>query len=111
MHERALVSRLAADLLSQLEPGERVSQVALAVSPETDPDVVELAWRSATSDSAVAAVDVLYLTREHWLQCLGCGRHYEGGKLTVCPGCGSDGLIVHPAPEVSLAGWVAEEHT
>jgi Zn finger protein HypA/HybF involved in hydrogenase expression len=109
MHERALVSQLADDLLSHLEPGERVSQVALGVNPETDPDVVELAWRSAAADSPVAAVDLLCLTRDHWLRCLACGQHYEGGKLTACPGCGANGLIVHPAPEVTLIGWVAEE--
>ncbi len=108
MHEWALVSQVAADLLSRLQPGERVSQVALAVSPETDRDVVELAWRSATSDSTIATVDLLYLTKDHWLQCLGCGQRYEGGKLTICPACGSNGLIVHPAPDVSLAGWVEE---
>lgn len=109
MHERALVSQLAADLLNHLEPGEQVSQVALTVNPDTDPEVVELAWRSVTRDSPIASADLLCLTKEHWLQCLGCGRHYQGGKLTACPSCASNGLIVYPAPEVSLAGWVAEE--
>lgn len=91
------------------EPGERVSHVAPAVSPDIDPNVIELAWRSVTSDSPIATVDLLYLTKEHWLQCLGCGRHHQGGTRSVCPSCGDSGLIVYPARKVPRAGWVAEE--
>jgi Zn finger protein HypA/HybF involved in hydrogenase expression len=108
MHERALVSKTAIELTS-VTGLDRVSRVTLALSPETDAAVVEEAWRVVTSGTPVAAATLTCITQDHVLQCLECGAEYMGGKLSPCPSCGGNGLIIDPAPEVALDDWVVEE--
>jgi len=107
MHERALVSTTAVELASVIGP-DRVSGVTLALSPDTEPAVVEEAWRSATSGTPMAGAVLTCVIQDHGLQCLDCGAGFPGTKLTLCPECGGIGLIVDPAPEVTLDGWVTE---
>ncbi|MDH3499181.1 MAG: hydrogenase maturation nickel metallochaperone HypA [Acidimicrobiia bacterium] len=108
MHERALVSQLAVELASLAGSG-RVSMVTLALSPETDSAVVEQNWRSAAADGVVEDAVVTCIVQDHGLYCLDCGIDYRGEKLTECPACGGNGLIVDAAPEVALVDWVIEE--
>jgi hydrogenase nickel incorporation protein HypA/HybF len=108
MHERALVSKTALDLLS-LAGDLPVSKVTLATSPETSPEVVAQAWRSATDGTSVGAATLTCVVRDHGLQCLDCGARYRGDKLSSCPECEGNGLIVDPAPEVMLKDWAIGE--
>lgn len=108
MHERALVSQVALDLTA-VTGDRKVRRVILAVGPETPHEVVEEAWRSTTAGTSAAGASLSCVTREHVLWCLGCGAEYPGGKLTVCPECGGNGLIIDAAPEVALDGWDVED--
>lgn len=104
MHERALISSTAAALLDQTG-GIEVASVTLALSPETDPEVVAQAWRSVVASTSLAGARLNPVTRHHVLSCLDCGEEYAGDKLSICPRCSGNGLIVKEAPEVALDGW------
>lgn len=104
MHERALISTAAWELLDRVGDA-KVKSVTLALGPETDPTVVAQAWQSATASTPLAETRLHSVTRPHSLVCLDCGVDYEGDKLSLCPGCGGNGLVVKAAPEVELATW------
>lgn len=104
MHERAIVSRTALELES-LAGSIPVTEVTLATAPDTPVEVVEEAWRSASAGTSFADAVLTCVVRDHGLQCLNCGANYRGDKLSVCPACHGNGLIVEPSPEVALVGW------
>lgn len=104
MHERALISSTAWELLDRVGDA-KVASVTLALGPETDPSVVAEAWRSATATTSLAGTRLESVMRPHSLVCLDCGKDYEGDKLSVCPECAGNGLVVKAAPEVELATW------
>lgn len=108
MHERALVTSTASSLLDRVGDSI-VTSVTLAISPETDPDVVTEAWRSATESTTLAGTELNPVTRPHVLSCLDCGEEYPGDKLSKCPVCAGNGLVVVPAPEVELEEWTLAE--
>ncbi len=108
MHERALVSQVAVELESLAGTG-RVSEVKLAMSPETDRSVVEQAWASTVVDGRFEDAVLTCIVRRHGLYCLECGTDYRGDELTPCPVCGGNGLLVDAVPEVALIDWVVEE--
>lgn len=104
MHERALISKTARDL-ELLAGTHSVFSVTLAHNPETSADVIVDAWRSVTAGTAVGDAELTCVVDEHGLCCLDCGRDYRGAKLSRCPHCGGNGLIVDSAPEVALKDW------
>lgn len=108
MHERALISSTAWRLLDRVGDA-KVASVTLALGPETDPTVVAQAWRSATASTRLADTRLESVMRPHVLVCLDCGEEYEGDKLSVCPLCTGNGLVVKPAPEVELDTWTMTE--
>jgi Zn finger protein HypA/HybF involved in hydrogenase expression len=104
VHERALISSKAWELLD-LVGDSKVASVTLALGPDIDPMVVAEAWRSATASTPLADARLESVTQNHLLLCLDCGREFEGNKLSVCPECTGNGLVVTPAPEVELDTW------
>jgi Zn finger protein HypA/HybF involved in hydrogenase expression len=99
MHERGLVSKAAAELASRI--GDRqVDSITLSIGPDTQREVVEDAWRSATAGTPIADTPIEWVSGAHELVCLDCGASYRGRKLTPCARCGGNGLIVEAAPEV-----------
>lgn len=104
MHERAVVFETARKL-AMLAGDDPVGAVTLGVNPETDSAVVESAWRDATLSTGLGEATLTFVTRYHDLQCLDCGGNYNGDRLTVCPRCGGNGLVVEAAPEVTLDSW------
>jgi Zn finger protein HypA/HybF involved in hydrogenase expression len=106
MHERGLVSKAAAELLGSM--GDRtIGRVVLSVGPDTDKGVVEEAWRSATVGTEIASARLELAEATHELLCLECSGSYRGGKLSSCPACGGNGLVVERAPEVAVTSWEA----
>jgi hydrogenase nickel incorporation protein HypA/HybF len=108
VHERALISSKAWELLD-LVGDAKVASVTLALGPEIDPMVVAEAWRSATASTSLADASLESVTKQHLLLCLDCGQEYEGNKLSVCPECSGNGLVVTPAPDVELDTWTMSQ--
>lgn len=107
MHERGLVSRAAAELLGSVGNGT-IGRVVLSVGPDTDKGVVEEAWRSATAGTGIASARLELADATHELVCLECSGSYRGSKLSSCPVCGGNGLVVDRAPEVAVTSWEAD---
>lgn len=108
MHERAAVSETAQRLV-EAAGGRPVTAVTLRLSPETDPGVVSDVWRSSTLDTPVANARLTCVIEDHGLACLECGNLYRGDKLTQCPRCGGNGLIIDLSPQVALADWETDQ--
>ena len=49
-----------------------------------------------------ADVDLMLGAARDELVCLVCHEHFRGTKLTTCPSCDGDGIVVTPAPEVAV---------
>ena len=61
----------------------------------------------AASGTAVARARVDWVRVDDVLVCLDCQREFTGGRLSVCPSCGADALVVGPAAEVTVLEWEA----
>jgi len=82
-----------------------VTAVTVALGPSMDPDAARTAWSAAAAGTAAATVAVTWSEAPDTLHCLSCGRDYPGDRLTPCPGCGGDGLVVVEAPAVEITAW------
>ena len=105
MHEIGAVHAASAGFLTEVA-GRPVRQVTVALGPDVDADVVDTTWRMATKDSSAADAAVIWTRLDDLLSCLDCGRDFHGTKLDRCPVCGSDGLVIEPAEEVTVVGWL-----
>jgi len=82
-----------------------VTAVTVALGPSMDPDAARTAWSAAAAGTAAATAAVTWSEAPDTLHCLSCGRDYPGDRLTPCPGCGGDGLVVVEAPAVEITAW------
>jgi Zn finger protein HypA/HybF involved in hydrogenase expression len=104
VHERGPVSGAVVALLATA--GNRpVTAVTVALGPSMDPDAARTAWSAAAAGTAAATAAVTWSEAPDTLHCLSCGRDYPGDRLTPCPGCGGDGLVVVEAPAVEITAW------
>ncbi|MCK2216950.1 hydrogenase maturation nickel metallochaperone HypA [Actinomadura sp. ATCC 31491] len=106
MHETGLI-RAAVAAVVTAAGGRRVLHVTLALGPGVGPDAAEQAWRQAAAGGPAEGARLAWRRARDGLACLGCGRDYPGDRLTRCPDCGGDGLVVSPAPEVEIVTWTA----
>lgn len=109
MHEVGAVHAAAATFLARVA-GHPVRQVTIGLGPGVDPETVSSAWRSATQGSIAELAEVVWEAQPDLLSCFGCGLDYRGSKLDRCPACGGNGLVVEPAPEVAVLGWLPASH-
>lgn len=104
MHEAGLLHAAVAALVAAA--GDRpIGRVTLAIGPGVDRGAAEQAWLTAAAGGAAAAAVVGWEQAEDTLACLACGRQYHGDRLTRCPACGGDGLVVSPAREIEIVDW------
>lgn len=103
MHESGLLSSAVAALAERTEAP--VSRVVLAVAPSVDPDAARAAWDAAAHGTRLAGAVLEFRPALDTLACLDCPTEYGGDRLTVCPACGSNGLVVHEAHELEIVGW------
>lgn len=104
MHERAPVTRAAAELLTEVGDTP-VARVRVAIAPDVSLEIVADAWASATAGTPLDGVPVEWVPRHPALRCLDCGDVYAGGKLDPCPHCGGDGLVVEEVPIARVESW------
>lgn len=101
MHEQGLLAAAAAALA---ETGV-ITEVTIAIGPGVDPDSAASAWRTAVRATPLAGAHVHWRRARDLLRCLDCAHEYRGDRLTRCPRCGQDGLVVEPAPELAIEDW------
>jgi Zn finger protein HypA/HybF involved in hydrogenase expression len=105
MHEAGLLSAAVSALAERRS--EPVREVVLAVAPSVDVEAARVAWDAAASGTVLADAQVSFTTARDTLQCLDCGHEYDGDRLTVCPQCGGNGLVVHEAHELEILSWTS----
>ena len=103
MHETGLVAAAVA-LLSDAGP-DGVSAAVVGIGPAVDPGAAAAAWQAACVGTPVEGAFVRWQRVRDELRCLDCGRHYEGERFDRCPACTGTGLVVAPAPEITVLDW------
>lgn len=103
MHEAGLLGAAVAVLAER--SGDPVHSVVLAVAPSVDRQAARTAWDTAAAGTLLADAEVTFTTSADTLRCLDCAVEYDGDRLTVCPACGGNGLVVHEAHELEIVDW------
>lgn len=103
MHEAGLLSA-AVSVLADRE-STPVRSVVLAVAPTVDLKAARTAWDVAAAGTVLADAEITFTTAQDTLRCLDCGREYDGDRLTACPACNGNGLVVHEAHELEIVSW------
>lgn len=106
MHERAAVAEAVAALLRETAD-EPIAGVTVELGPAMDRPASEDAWVAAVAGTAAEDAFVRWSVARDELRCFDCGQLFAGGRLTSCPRCGGDGLVVEQAPEVRVVAWQA----
>lgn len=104
MHEVGLLAAAVAEVATAAG-GRRVAAVALVLGPGVDRAAAEQAWQTAAAGTCLAGADVSWRRGGDGLVCLDCGREYDGDRLSRCPTCSANGLVVAPAPEIAVVDW------
>lgn len=104
MHERDLIGEILETLVSLAGP-RTVERVEIALGPGVDRVRAESAWQDLTMGTSLASTHVTWERASNLLRCGGCGHEYTGDRLESCPYCGADGVVVEPAPPISLGHW------
>lgn len=104
MHEAGLLAS-AVSALTTASEGRPVTTVSIALAPGVDPDAAAAGWQAAAAGLPLAGAAVRWLPAQDRLACLDCGREYDGDRLTQCPDCAGNGLVVRAAPELELLDW------
>ena len=84
-----------------------LAHVVLGMGPGVNRAAAESAWAVAASGTAVAGARVDWVRVDDVLVCLDCEREFSGSRLSRCPACGGNGLVVGPAAEITVLDWEA----
>ncbi len=106
MHEAGLLNAAVAAVTAAAE-GRPVLQITLAIGPGVEIAAAEQAWRQAAAGGVVEGATVTWRRAHDTLSCLACGHEYPGDRLTPCPLCGANGLVIAPAHEIEIVDWIA----
>lgn len=104
MHEVGLVSTALSELLERTN-GQPVRAVRLALGPGAEREVIEAVWAQAVAGTAADGAVVEWVEARDELVCFDCGRLYAARRLDPCPACGGNGLVVGPAPDITIEDW------
>jgi Zn finger protein HypA/HybF involved in hydrogenase expression len=102
MHERSAVANALRQVIDRSRRNP-VARVVLNVGADVEPEAVELCWRQLAHGTNAATATLVIQRAADVLVCSGCGKRYFGTKLECCPRCGRHGLVVEPAPAVTVA--------
>jgi hydrogenase nickel incorporation protein HypA/HybF len=103
VHEAGLLSAAVAALSERTD--NPVRTVRLAVAPTVHLDAARAAWDAAAAGTVLADAELTFTTAQDTLSCLDCRQEYDGDRLTPCPSCDGNGLVVHPAHELEIVDW------
>lgn len=108
-HEWKLVEQTVTTL-SSLAAGKRVKEVEIALGPGVDRVRAIAAWRSITGSTPFATTHVTWELAAALLRCERCQHEFFEGDFGICPYCGGDGVVIHPAAPISVGRWVLEDY-
>jgi Zn finger protein HypA/HybF involved in hydrogenase expression len=100
MHEWGTVTAAVREAAGALR--RPAADAELRIAPSVDPDVARGAFTAAAAGTLLQGATVHVRVVWHELACLDCARRYPGARLTPCPACGGDGLVVSAAPEAEV---------
>lgn len=103
MHEAGLLGAAVGALSERTDTPVR--SVRLAVASTVHLDAARAAWDAAAAGTVLEGAAVDFTTAQDTLSCLDCGKEYDGDRLTPCPDCGANGLVVHEAHELEIVDW------
>src|SRR5512139_2479595 len=106
MHEAGL-SHAAVNAVIEAAGDRTVVSVRLAIGPGVEKDAAAQAWVHCAEGTTAAQAVVTWEQARDSLACLECGDEYPGDRLTCCPVCGANGLVVAPASEIEIVDWAA----
>lgn len=78
------------------------AEAELRIAPSVDPDVARGAFAAAAAGTMLQGATIHLRIVGDELACLDCARRYPGARLTPCPACGGDGLVVSAAPAAEV---------
>lgn len=104
MHEQELMAD-ALETLRRLVDDQPIGEVEIALGPDVDREKAAESWKTLTEGTPLAEAHVTWEQASDLLRCGECGHEYTGDRLESCPYCGGDGVVIEPAPPVSLGHW------
>lgn len=104
MHEPGLM-RAAVAALTDAAAGRPVRTLTLAVGGGVDLASAAMAWETAAAGTCLERCRVRWQRASDRLRCFTCTREYDGEPLDLCPSCGSSGIVITRAPELTAVDW------
>jgi len=104
MHEPGLV-RAAVAALADATAGRLVRAVTLEVGAGVDLASAAAAWQAAAAGTSLEGCHVHWQRASDRLRCFTCSYSYDGEPLDLCPSCGSSGIVITRAPELTAVDW------
>lgn len=104
MHEVGLLAAAVSDITAATA-GRPVATVVLALGSGVDTEAAAQAWQTAANGTSLAGAEVVWQRGSDVLACLDCSREYDGDRLTRCPSCSGNGLVVSAAAEIAIVDW------
>ena len=107
MHETGLI-RAAVAALAEAAGGQPVHTVTLATGSGIDLASATAAWQAAATGTPLEGCHVEWQRAPDRLRCFTCGSEDDGAPLDPCPGCGGNGIVIKPAPELAAVDWTTQ---
>ncbi len=104
MHETGLVQAAVA-ALADAAAGRPVQTVTLAAGTGVDLAAAAAAWQAAAAGTCLEGCQVQWQRAPDRLRCFTCSHCYDGEPLDLRPSCGSSGIVITPAPELTAVDW------
>ncbi len=104
MHESGLM-RAAVAALAEATAGRPVRTLTLAVGAGVDLPSAAMAWEAAAGGTCLERCHVQWQRAPDRIRCFTCTQEYDGEPLAECPSCGSSGIVITSAPELTAIDW------
>lgn len=104
MHETGLLTAAVGTLADAIDK-RPLLRASIAVGPGVDLDAARHAWEHASAGTPAEGAEISLVRASDTLACLDCGAEYPGDRLTRCPSCNGNGLVIAAAPEVQILDY------
>jgi len=97
--------RAAVAALVDAAAGRPVRTLTLAVGTGVDLASAATAWQAEAAGTCMEHCHVRWQRSPDRLRCFSCAHEYDGESLEKCPLCGSSGIVITRAPELTAVDW------